>query len=63
MTHLIALTDNFWQLFVISAPWLLLGLFIAGLIKVYLPKNFLMYGSASLKTFDFSFGVIVITFW
>ena len=42
MTHLIALTDNFWQLFVISAPWLLLGLFIAGLIKVYLPKNFLI---------------------
>ncbi|MBU2969602.1 SO_0444 family Cu/Zn efflux transporter [Pseudoalteromonas sp. C2R02] len=37
-----ALTDNFWQLFVISAPWLLLGLFIAGLIKVYLPKNFLI---------------------
>ena len=42
MTHLIALTDNFWQLFVISAPWLLLGLFIAGLIKVYLPKDFLI---------------------
>lgn len=42
MTHLIALIDNFWQLFVISAPWLLLGLFIAGLIKVYLPKNFLI---------------------
>nr|WP_193216540.1 MULTISPECIES: SO_0444 family Cu/Zn efflux transporter [unclassified Pseudoalteromonas] len=37
-----ALIDNFWQLFVISAPWLLLGLFIAGLIKVYLPKNFLI---------------------
>jgi len=42
MTHLIALTDNFWQLFVISAPWLLLGLFIAGLIKVYLPQDFLI---------------------
>jgi len=42
MTHLIALIDNFWQLFVISAPWLLLGLFIAGLIKVYLPQNFLI---------------------
>lgn len=42
MTHLIVLTDNFWQLFVISAPWLLLGLFIAGLIKVYLPKDFLI---------------------
>ncbi|PAJ75815.1 hypothetical protein CJF42_02940 [Pseudoalteromonas sp. NBT06-2] len=42
MTHLIALVDNFWQLFVISAPWLLLGLSIAGLIKVYLPKDFLI---------------------
>jgi len=42
MTHLITLTDNFWQFFVISAPWLLLGLFIAGLIKVYLPKDFLI---------------------
>lgn len=42
MTHLMALINNFWQLFVISAPWLLLGLFIAGLIKVYLPKDFLI---------------------
>jgi len=32
---------NFAQLFLISAPWLMLGLFIAGLINVYLPKNFL----------------------
>lgn len=35
------LLNHFVQLFVISAPWLLLGLFIAGLINVYLPKNFL----------------------
>ncbi len=35
------LLTNFGQLFLISAPWLLLGLFIAGLINVYLPKNFL----------------------
>lgn len=35
------LLNNFVQLFVISAPWLLLGLFIAGLINVYLPKDFL----------------------
>ncbi len=35
------LLENFWALFLISAPWLLLGLFIAGLINVYLPKNFL----------------------
>ncbi len=32
---------NFWQLFMISAPWLLLGLFVAALINVYLPKDFL----------------------
>lgn len=36
------LLTNFGQLFLISAPWLLLGLFIAGLINVYLPKDFLL---------------------
>jgi uncharacterized membrane protein YraQ (UPF0718 family) len=35
------LINNFIELFVISAPWLLLGLFIAALINVYLPTNFL----------------------
>ena len=35
------LFNNFNALFVISAPWLLLGLFIAALINVYLPENFL----------------------
>ena len=35
------LINNFCQLFLLSAPWLLLGLFIAGLINVYLPKDFL----------------------
>lgn len=35
------LLTNFWQLFMVSAPWLLLGLFIAALINVYLPKDFL----------------------
>jgi len=38
---LMLLLDNFWLLFLLSAPWLLLGLFIAGLINVYLPKDFL----------------------
>jgi len=38
---LMLLLGNFWQLFLLSAPWLLLGLFIAGLINVYLPKDFL----------------------
>jgi len=32
---------NFWHLFLLSAPWLMLGLFIAGLLNVYLPANFL----------------------
>ncbi|WP_105255780.1 SO_0444 family Cu/Zn efflux transporter [Pseudoalteromonas sp. T1lg75] len=35
------LIGNFWQLFVLSAPWLMLGLLLAGLINVYLPANFL----------------------
>ncbi len=35
------LVNNFWQLFVLSAPWLMLGLLIAGIINVYLPKDFL----------------------
>lgn len=46
------LLENFWELFVVSAPWLLLGLFIAGLINVYLPKDFLNkhLGSEGLLT-------------
>lgn len=32
---------NFWHLFLLSAPWLMLGLLIAGLLNVYLPANFL----------------------
>ncbi|MFY8283873.1 SO_0444 family Cu/Zn efflux transporter [Pseudoalteromonas sp. SSMSWG5] len=35
------LLSNFWHLFLLSAPWLMLGLFIAGLLNVYLPANFL----------------------
>ena len=46
------LLENFWLLFLLSAPWLLLGLFIAGLINVYLPKDFLIkhLGSEGLLT-------------
>ncbi|MCF2856635.1 SO_0444 family Cu/Zn efflux transporter [Pseudoalteromonas sp. SMS1] len=36
-----ALIDNFWQLFVVSAPWLMLGLFLAGILNVFIPKDFL----------------------
>jgi uncharacterized membrane protein YraQ (UPF0718 family) len=36
------LLSNFGQLFILSAPWLLLGLFIAGVINVYLPERFLV---------------------
>ncbi|BDF95359.1 MULTISPECIES: SO_0444 family Cu/Zn efflux transporter [unclassified Pseudoalteromonas] len=35
------LLNNFWQLFLLSAPWLMLGLLIAGILNVYLPANFL----------------------
>ena len=33
------LLNNFWHLFLLSAPWLMLGLFIAGLLNVYLPLS------------------------
>ncbi|TQF66864.1 SO_0444 family Cu/Zn efflux transporter [Pseudoalteromonas luteoviolacea] len=36
-----ALIDNFWQLFVVSAPWLMLGLLLAGILNVFIPKDFL----------------------
>jgi uncharacterized membrane protein YraQ (UPF0718 family) len=32
---------NFWHLFELSAPWLLLGLLVAGVIHVFIPKDFL----------------------
>ncbi|MCG7537307.1 SO_0444 family Cu/Zn efflux transporter [Pseudoalteromonas sp. OOF1S-7] len=35
------LLDNFWQLFLVSAPWLMLGLLLAGLLNVFIPKDFL----------------------
>lgn len=36
-----SLLDNFYSLFMESAPWLLIGLVFAGLIKLLLPKDFL----------------------
>lgn len=35
------LSANFIELFVISAPWLLLGLVLAGMIKVFIPADFM----------------------
>jgi uncharacterized membrane protein YraQ (UPF0718 family) len=35
------LLSNFWSLFLVSAPWLMLGLLLAGLLNVFIPKNFL----------------------
>ncbi|CAH9049455.1 hypothetical protein PSECIP111951_01331 [Pseudoalteromonas holothuriae] len=35
------LITNFWQLFLLSAPWLMLGLFLAGLLNVFIAKDFL----------------------
>jgi uncharacterized membrane protein YraQ (UPF0718 family) len=35
------LLENFHSLFMESAPWLLIGLLFAGLVKLLLPKNFL----------------------
>ena len=36
-----ALLYNFWSLFLVSAPWLMLGLLLAGLLNVFIPKDFL----------------------
>ncbi|BBN82464.1 permease [Pseudoalteromonas sp. A25] len=35
------LVINFWQLFLLSAPWLILGLLLAGLLNVFIAKDFL----------------------
>ncbi|MEQ3513283.1 SO_0444 family Cu/Zn efflux transporter [Pseudoalteromonas sp. BZB3] len=35
------LLSNFWSLFLVSAPWLMLGLLLAGLLNIFIPKNFL----------------------
>ncbi|WP_171627674.1 SO_0444 family Cu/Zn efflux transporter [Pseudoalteromonas caenipelagi] len=35
------LVTNFWQLFLLSAPWLMLGLLLAGLLNVFIAKDFL----------------------
>jgi uncharacterized membrane protein YraQ (UPF0718 family) len=36
-----SLLNNFWALFVLSAPWLMLGLLLAGILNAFIPKNFL----------------------
>ena len=33
--------DNFWQLFVLSAPWLLVGLVVAAVMKAWIPMDWL----------------------
>ena len=35
------LINNFWALFLLSAPWLMLGLLLAGILNVFIPANFL----------------------
>jgi len=47
------LIANFWDLLVQSAPWLLLGYFIAGVINVYLPSAW-MKSHLGKKTFGHS---------
>ena len=34
------LIENFIDLFVESAPWLMLGLFVAGIMKVFVPVSY-----------------------
>lgn len=38
---MMTLLENFWQLTVQSAPWLLIGYFLAGVINTYLPEAWL----------------------
>lgn len=33
--------ENFWQLFVLSAPWLLVGLLVAAIMKTWIPMDWL----------------------
>ncbi|QIZ78582.1 SO_0444 family Cu/Zn efflux transporter [Ferrimonas lipolytica] len=41
MNTLLALASNFLDLFLDSAPWLLLGLFMAGMIKMFVPMSWM----------------------
>ncbi|MBY5992195.1 SO_0444 family Cu/Zn efflux transporter [Ferrimonas balearica] len=41
MSTLTELALNFWDLFLDSAPWLLLGLFMAGMIKMFVPMSWM----------------------
>ncbi|SNY52361.1 hypothetical protein SAMN06297280_2092 [Arsukibacterium tuosuense] len=38
---MLSFIDNFWQLFVLSAPWLLVGLVVAAMMKTWIPMNWL----------------------
>ncbi|MEN3158140.1 SO_0444 family Cu/Zn efflux transporter [Alkalimonas sp. NCh-2] len=38
---MLSFIDNFWQLFVLSAPWLLVGLLVAAIMKAWIPMDWL----------------------
>ena len=38
---MLAFMENFWDLFLLSAPWLLFGLFVAAMMKVWVPMGWL----------------------
>lgn len=38
---MLSFIDNFWQLFVLSAPWLLVGLLVAAMMKAWIPMDWL----------------------
>lgn len=38
---MLSFIDNFWQLFVLSAPWLLVGLVVAAVMKAWIPLDWL----------------------
>ncbi|WP_423187893.1 SO_0444 family Cu/Zn efflux transporter [Alishewanella sp. d11] len=38
---MLSFIENFWQLFVLSAPWLLVGLVVAAIMKTWIPMDWL----------------------
>lgn len=38
---MLSFIENFWQLFVLSAPWLLVGLLVAAIMKTWIPMDWL----------------------
>ncbi|NWO07033.1 MAG: SO_0444 family Cu/Zn efflux transporter [Alteromonadaceae bacterium] len=49
---MLAFVENYWELFLLSAPWLLFGLLVAAIMKVWVPMDWLhkQLGDNSVKS-------------